>query len=131
MQSHAFPRQYLCSELVTITRLSKRRTVEELAGNLEEIGEGSALILTQAAVPLGVRLGVKGESEVLKGTVMSCSHDLMLGFFIEVHLDTESRWSEKWFVPKHLLALSTIMTDLACPVARVPKRSLSARSARV
>jgi hypothetical protein len=109
MQDRTPSQRHLCSELVSVSRLRGRRSVQALAGNLEEIGESSALILTEAAVPTGTKVRVTGESNELKGFVKSCTFDRLLGFFIEIRLDAESRWSEKWFVPAHLFALRPSM----------------------
>jgi hypothetical protein len=80
-----------------------------LAGNLEEIGEWSALVLTQTAVSPGTKVRVKRQTEELTGSVRSCTFDRVLGFFIDIRLDIESRWSEKWFVPEHLFTLCPSM----------------------
>src|SRR5580698_6761270 len=99
MQVRTFFRKHLCSELVSVVRISGGRPAQVLDGNLEEIDERSALILLQNAVPIGTRLRVKGKAHELNGRVRSCSFDEVLGYFVEVGLDAESRWSEKWFIP--------------------------------
>src|ERR1700678_273296 len=100
MQPRTFFRHHLCSELVSVARLSGRRSTPILEGNLEEIGEWSALILAQDPMPLGTKVCVKGKVHELKGFVRSCTFDRLLGFFIDIGLDAESRWTEKWFVPE-------------------------------
>ena len=105
MQAHERFRFHLCSELVSVTRLSSRRLLQAVDGNLEEIGEERALILMQDAVPAGTRVRVKVKAHELKGFVSSCTFDQLLGFFIEIKLDAESRWSESLFLPQHQLAL--------------------------
>jgi hypothetical protein len=67
MQARTFFRHHLCSELVTVARLSGRRSAQDLDGNLEEIGEWSALILTQDAVPPGTKVRVRGKGHELNG----------------------------------------------------------------
>jgi hypothetical protein len=122
MQLRTLSRRILCSELVSVARLCGRRSVQALAGNLEEIGESSALILTEAAVPPGTKVRVKGEATELKGFVKSCTSDRLLGFFIEIGLDAESCWSEKWFVPEQLLALCPSMRYFTHPLSKVPEK---------
>jgi hypothetical protein len=122
MQVHKFFRNHLCSELVSVIRISGRRSVQALVGNLEEIGEWSALVLTQTAVSPGTRVRVKREAAELKGFVRSCTFDKVLGFFIDIGLDAESRWSEKWFVPAHLFALCPSMRYLSEPASKVPEK---------
>jgi hypothetical protein len=109
MQSRTNVRKHLCSELVSVARLSGDRPTRMLDGNLEEIGESSALILLQDAVPIGTKVRVMGKAKELMGRVKSCTFDRVLGYFIEVGLDAQSRWSEKWFIPEHLFTLCPSM----------------------
>ncbi len=95
---------HFCSELVTIDTLDSGGPAS-LCGNLEEIGEWNALVLTEAAVHCGSTVRVACETHELRGVVESCVSEEPLGYFVEVRLDPESRWSEQWFAPKHLLAL--------------------------
>jgi hypothetical protein len=131
MQARTFFRHHLCSELVSVARLSGRRSVQLLEGNLEEIGEWSALILTQSSVPLGSKVRVRGESHELKGFVRSCTHDPLLGFFIDIGLDSESRWSEKWFVPGHLLNLCPSMRCFTEAVPKATEEFFLAKAAHI
>ena len=131
MQHRTFFRHHLCSELVSVARLSGRRSVPVLAGNLEEIGEWSALILTQGPVPLGTKVRVKGQVHELKGFVRSCTFDRLLGFFIDIGLDAGSRWSEKWFLPEHLFALCPSMRYFTQPVPKVTEKLMLAKLAHV
>ena len=129
MQNRLFFRNHLCSEQVTIARLSGRRSARDLDGNLEEISEWSALILTQDPVIPGTKVRVKGKGHELKGFVRSCTFDRLLGFFIDVGLLAESRWSEKWFVPEHLFALCPSLRCFTESVPRVTEKSLLAKTA--
>ena len=129
MQVHTFFRNHLCSELVSVTPLSGGRSVEPLEGNLEEIGEWSALILTQAEVAPGTKIRVNGKAHSLHGFVRSCTFDRLLGFFVDIGLDEESRWSEKWFRPEHLLGLCPSMRYFTEGVPKVPEKFLLAKPA--
>ncbi len=95
---------HFCSELVTVAPLDGGGPAA-VPGNLEEIGEWNALVLTEAAVQRGATVRVSCETHELRGVVESCVSEEPLGYFVEVRLDPESRWSEQWFAPKHLLAL--------------------------
>jgi hypothetical protein len=129
MRTRSFFRNHLCSEQVSIARLSGRRSAEDLNGNLEEIGEWSALILAQDPVPPGTKVRVKGKEHELKGFVRSCTFDRVLGFFIDVWLLTESRWSEKWFVPEHLFALCPTMRYFTESRPKAPEKIFLPKSA--
>jgi hypothetical protein len=126
---HQFFRNHLCSELVSIAPLSGKGPAKTLDGNLEEIGEWSALVLTQNAVPRGTKVRVTGRAHELKGSVRSCTFDRVLGFFIDIGLDVESRWSEKWFVPEHLFALCPSMRYFTEPALKVPEKFFLAKTA--
>ena len=95
----------LCSELVFITR-ADRPGRRALLGNLEEIGEWFVEILTDCARSRAhtlVRIVTKAHQ--LEGVVEDCKRDAALGFFVKVRLSPQSRWSERWFTPQHLLQL--------------------------
>jgi|ERR1700733_5479949 len=131
MAVRTFFRHHLCSELVSVSLLSGGRPALVLDGNLEEIGEWSALILTQNALTPGTRVRVKGKARELKGFVRSCTFDRLLGFFVDIGLDAESRWCEKWFVPQHLFALCPSMRYFTETAPKVPEKFVLAKSARI
>jgi hypothetical protein len=74
-----------------------------VSANLEEIGESSALVLTETRIRLGTMVALDCKTRELKGIVESCILDEILGFFVEIRLDSECRWSQQWFTPQHLL----------------------------
>jgi hypothetical protein len=131
MAIRTFFRHHLCSELISVSVISGRRPVEVLNANLEEIGEWSALILTQDALTPGTRVRVKGKGHELKGFVRSCAFDKVLGFFVDIGLDAESRWCEKWFVPEHLFALCPSMRYFTEKTPKVPEKFLLAKPAHI
>jgi hypothetical protein len=131
MHVRRFFYRHLCSELVSVDRLSGKRAAPALDGNLEEIDERSALVLTQQAIPSGTKVRIRGQVHELKGSVRSCTFDRLLGFFIDIALDLESRWSEKWFVPEHLFALCPSMRYFTEKTPKVPEKFLHAKIARV
>jgi hypothetical protein len=131
MQARTSFRHHLCSEIVSVARLSGRRSAKTLDGNLEEIGQRSALILMQDAVPPGTRVEVKGKTHNLKGFVRRCTFDKLLGFFVDIRLDATSLWSEKWFVPEHLFALCPSMRYFTEPGPKVPEKFMLAKSAHI
>ena len=92
--------RHLCSELVVVTRTGRCRRIP---GNLEEIGEWFAEILTERAFPLNAEVRVRSRTHQLEGVVESCTFCRPLGFFVKVNLAQNSRWSERSFMPQHLL----------------------------
>jgi hypothetical protein len=41
---------------------------------------------------------------VLRGATKSCEYNRELGYFVEIELAPASRWSRRWFSPRHLIA---------------------------
>ena len=96
--------RHLCSELVFITR-ADRRGRQPMLGNLEEIGEWFAEVLTDCAFPTDSIVRIVSQTHHLEGVVEDCTRHQPLGFFVKVKLSPQSRWSERWFTPKHLMRL--------------------------
>jgi len=96
--------RYLCSELVFITRPDRRRRRAVLA-NLEEIGEWFAEVLTDCAFPENTVVRIVNQAHQLEGIVENCSPRKPLGYLVKVKLAPQSRWSERWFTPQHLLRI--------------------------
>jgi len=100
--------RHWCSDLVSvICRLEDGWRVTVI-GNLEEIGESSALVLTDNKVGLGTKVVIRCKTRELKGVVESCTRDEGLGYFIEIGLDSECHWSQRWFAPQHLWSYSKL-----------------------
>jgi hypothetical protein len=76
-----------------------------MLGNLEEIGEWFAEILTESAFPCNANVRIQSRSHQMEGRVTSCKYQQPLGYIVKVELNPESRWSDRWFTPKHLLKL--------------------------
>ena len=74
-------------------------------GNLEELGERFAEVLTDCAFPRASKLRIVTKQHQLEGFVEDCKRHWELGFFTTVRLSSTSRWSEQWFTPMHLLRL--------------------------
>jgi hypothetical protein len=102
---------HLCSELVSVAWDDT-----EGCGNLEEIGEWTALVLLEERIPRGARVRIQCEQHQLKGFVETCIFEEPFGFFVEVRLDPDSRWSEKWFAPQHLLTFQIESEPKAFPL---------------
>ena len=93
----------LCSELVLISRIDGLGW--RMLANLEEIGEWFAELLTDSAFPRNTKVRIMSNSHQMEGIVKSCKFEERLGFIVTVKLSPKSRWSERWFTPKHLLRL--------------------------
>lgn len=98
-----------CSELISLVHVNNKGRSRAVPGNLEEIGQRSALVLAEEPVPVGSKVHIACKTHVLRGVAQSCTFDRILGFFVEVKLAPASRWSRRWFSPEHL----TSFRDLA------------------
>ncbi len=102
-----------CSELVSLVRVNRTGASESIAGNLEEIAERSAIVMTESPVPVQSRVHIACRTHVLRGVTKSCNYDPPLGYFIEIELAPASRWSPAWFTPRHLLTLRDLELRLS------------------
>jgi hypothetical protein len=102
-----------CSELVSVVRVNRSGTVESIPGNLEEIGEQSALVLTECPIRAGTRVHIACSAHVLRGTTSSCEYNPGLGYFVEIELAPASRWSRNWFTPRHLVPVRDYQVRLS------------------
>jgi hypothetical protein len=130
MQAFTHPQRHLCSEIVSVTRLSGPGRHQILDGNLEEIGERNAVILLENALPDGTRVRVRVNGNELNGSVTSCTRDRVLGCFVAIELDLESRWSEKWFVPQHLFKLCPSLRYMTEPAPKITEKISQQRPAQ-
>jgi hypothetical protein len=92
---------YLCSELVSIGGRHSR----SVPGNLEAISQWSVVLLTDIPLRRGTEVSINTKEHILKGVVERCNVHEPLGCYVEVRLKPKSRWSKRWFLPQHLLAL--------------------------
>lgn len=89
-----------CSELVSVI---VRQGEALLPGNLEEIGESSAVVLMDHSIRTGTPVTIACRARKFNGIVQSFTCDEHLGFFVEILFEPGSHWSPRWFYPRHLL----------------------------
>ncbi len=106
MRKSYTPYPNMCSELVAIDLRSSGPGLHRIQGNLEAIGEDSALMLTEEPLRPGADVRISASSgNTFNGIVESCRFDEPLGWCTEVRLSAASRWSIERFKPEHFLAL--------------------------
>jgi hypothetical protein len=117
MRNDFSTRPHLCSELILI----EGDRMQPISGNLEEVGEGSFLLLTDVDFQPGEAVTIRAKTHQFKGFVENSQFDKCLGYFVEVRLAAESLWSEAVFQPEHMLksfALeNTSVTEEIVPAA--------------
>jgi hypothetical protein len=102
---------HLCSELVTISTGESSDRLQTVIGNLEEIGEWKARLLVDRPMTTGTGVVVNAGGNSLKGSVRSWTYEPDLGYFVDVQLNRESRWSPKSFRPQHLLRIQDLTEE--------------------
>ncbi len=95
--------RHWCSELIAIINVTRRGVAKSITGNLEEIGERSALVFSESPLPVGSRVHIACRKHILKGATTTCEFHEELGYFLEIELAPASRWSRRWFEPLHFL----------------------------
>jgi hypothetical protein len=96
-----------CSQLVSVIPSEERVPQAAISGNLEEIAESTALVLAENFIRPGTKVSIDCNLRQLRGVAESCVLNEWLGFFVEIRLDADSRWSRRWFTPQHLLTVAT------------------------
>jgi hypothetical protein len=107
-QSHL--ERHWCSEIVSIARRGKNGLVQWIAGNLEEIGERTLVVLTEGPIPVGTWVRIRCQQCELSGIAEARSYNRQLGFSIKVRLAPESRWTLSLFKPDHLFTLPEVLS---------------------
>ena len=102
-----------CSELVSIVRVNGNGGLESVPGNLEEIDEYTAVVLSERPVPFASPVHVACSTHILRGVSRTCEFVPELGYFIKIDLAPSSRWSLQWFSPQHLMRLGEYSVGLS------------------
>src|SRR5437867_301613 len=102
MQHSQSPEHNLCSELVYVAPGGENGGAPFVA-NLEEIAESRAVVLSEKALRQRSKVRIISGNKCLEGIVESCIFEGILGFFLNIELVPESRWSRERFLPKHFL----------------------------
>lgn len=97
--------RYLCSELVSVRYEYGSSNIQGAVANLEEIASTEATLLMEERLEPGRPISFRAKGHDLHGIVGSCEVDKILGWFIKVKLDFDSRWQGRMFLPEHFLAL--------------------------
>ncbi len=96
---------YLCSQIVSITIGEPERKPRVILGNLEEIAKDRAVVLLDTPVTKGAQVVVKADKADLHGHAAQWNFEPELGYFLNVKLSEQSRWSLERFRPEHLLEI--------------------------
>jgi hypothetical protein len=99
-------RRNFCSQLVSVIRSEQSERQPPISGNLEEIAESSALVLTENFICPGTKVHLECGKRELRGIAESCVRSERLGFLVGIRLDADSHWSPRWFTPEHLLTVA-------------------------
>ena len=105
---------YLCSDLVTVNFTDHAGHRRRITANLEEIAPHRLSLLMDSRIPAGTRATIETKGLTLRGCARRAEHSQNLGWFIEIRLAPESRWSRDRFSPEHLLAATLPPQPVFC-----------------
>ncbi|MEP7366165.1 MAG: hypothetical protein ABI972_23145 [Acidobacteriota bacterium] len=105
---------YLCSDLVTVQIAEPCGRQLRITANLEEIGPKCLSLLVDSAIVAGSQVTVETRGVILRGQARKAEHSQDLGWFIEVRLAPDSRWSRARYTPAHILAPAVIPEPAFC-----------------
>lgn len=94
---------YLCSDLVTVQFTDRAGRRQRVTANLEEIAPHRLSLLVDSRIPFGSCATVEMPGLTLRGRARRAEHSNDLGWFVEVRLAPDSRWSRERFTPAHML----------------------------
>ncbi len=96
---------YLCSELVSLVYKDRQRNTRQALANLEEISSTEAILLAGERLEPGAAVSLCAKGQDLDGQVECCAFYPVLGWFVKIALNPDSRWNSRVFVPDHFVAL--------------------------
>lgn len=100
----------LCSELVLLKWRDPSGMERESVGDLEAISSSEAWLQVDDPIPEATPLRIGVRRAELKGTVRKCTvQDAVHG--LAVRFDHGTKWSRRYFTPKHLLDPAVLMID--------------------
>lgn len=78
-----------------------------MVGNLEEISPSGAYVNVEDPIAKGRRVSmvcsdVRGQHE-FRGAVVSCAHDAVMGYYVEMAFRPGRQWSPAVFEPRHMI----------------------------
>ena len=99
------------------------RSTHEAIANLEEIASSEALLLAEERLEPGLPISFCAKGRHLYGKVESSAFHPILGWFVKVTLDPDSRWHGGLFVPEHFIALCASSASEATETVCCPARA--------
>jgi hypothetical protein len=92
-----------CSEILSLQWESRSGRPRTVTVNLEEIGQSSALFLSEEPIPSSARLRFACGGSEFRGRVIAQTFSKGLGYFVEMAFARACRWSPRLYRPKHFL----------------------------
>jgi hypothetical protein len=108
-QSH-----FLCSDLVTVQFTDPAGRRRRITANLEEIAPQRLSLLVESRIPAGSRATVEMPGLILRGRARKAEHSRELGWFIDVRLAPDSRWSRARYTPEHMISPEVAAGPVFC-----------------
>ncbi|HXK05105.1 MAG TPA: PilZ domain-containing protein [Verrucomicrobiae bacterium] len=98
----------MCADMVEVRWVERSGMARNATALLEDISSSGACLQLEAPIPLGVEVRWAAPRQEFKGRVRYCVYR-EIGYFVGVEFDPASQWSEKKFIPQHLLDPQTLV----------------------
>jgi hypothetical protein len=101
MVERRFESRFLCADLVRVKWRAADGGIVSAEGVLEDISCIGGCVQVDEAIPHGMKVELSIGGSVFAGQVRYCVFR-DYGYFVGIHFESESAWSEDRVVPRHL-----------------------------
>ena len=98
----------MCADMVDVRWKEPTGKQHTAIALLEDISASGACLQLETPVPLGVEIRWNSPRKEFKGSTRYCVYR-EIGYFVGVEFEPTSRWSQKAFMPQHLLDPQTLI----------------------
>ena len=125
MMERRIETRMLCADLVDFHWKDPNGRKRRGVANLEDISVSGACLQVDRPIPLGTIIHMSYPNGELSGILKYCAFR-EIGYFLGVEFDSDSRWSQTEFRPRHMLdprvLITRPITSLVAdaPLATVP-----------
>ena len=100
----------LCADMVDIRWKDRTGKQHQATALLEDISSSGVCLQLESPLPIGVEISWETPRQAFTGYVRYCIYR-EIGYFAGVEFEPGSRWSERTFVPQHMLDLETLVAQ--------------------
>ena len=100
----------LCADMVDIRWKDRTGKQHQATALLEDISSSGVCLQLESPLPIGVEISWETPRQAFTGYVRYCIYR-EIGYLAGVEFEPGSRWSERTFVPQHMLDLETLVAQ--------------------